>query len=74
MHSLLEKLRQAEAALTDAGQGDLAADVGLALRLSSDQLQPALHYAVRPASVQHCTMNTRGSKQAATLFEGRSCN
>ena len=46
MHSIVAKLQQAEVALTDAGQMDLAADVGLALRVSSEQLQPALHFPV----------------------------
>ena len=48
MESVHAKLRQAEAALTDAGHVDLAAAVGSVLELPKEQLQPALQHTVCP--------------------------
>ncbi len=42
MEPVLSKLQQAEDALAQAGHAQQAAKVGLAVRLSTEQLQPAL--------------------------------
>ncbi len=49
MQSMLAKLRQAEATLTDAGHVDVAAYVGSFMKPPSEQLQPALQHMVQPS-------------------------